>query len=91
MLGKAGPVLGWIFIPPRNDKGQLPPYEGNWPFLRRERDSNPRYVSVNTLSKRARSATLPPLQKIWHKEMDNKIVEQVQFFIIWVYVKIINK
>lgn len=31
------------------------------PPLRRERDSNPRYVSVNTLSKRARSATLPPL------------------------------
>ena len=30
-------------------------------MLRRERDSNPRYVSVNTLSKRARSATLPPL------------------------------
>jgi hypothetical protein len=31
-------------------------------LLRRERDSNPRYVAVNTLSKRARSATLPPLQ-----------------------------
>ena len=29
--------------------------------MRREGDSNPRYVSVNTLSKRARSATLPPL------------------------------
>ncbi len=29
--------------------------------LRREGDSNPRYVAVNTLSRRARSATLPPL------------------------------
>lgn len=27
--------------------------------LRKEGDSNPRYISVNTLSKRARSATLP--------------------------------
>lgn len=34
------------------------------PPLRREGDSNPRYVSVNTLSKRARSATLPPLRFI---------------------------
>ena len=32
-------------------------------FVRREGDSNPRYVSVNTLSKRARSATLPPLHR----------------------------
>lgn len=59
---------------------------------RRERDSNPRYVSVNTLSKRARSATLPPLLKnSGHKEMDNKILEQVQFFIILEYVKNSNK
>ena len=29
---------------------------GQW---RTERDSNPRYLSVNTLSKRARSTTLP--------------------------------
>ena len=36
-------------------------------FLRREGDSNPRYVSVNTLSKRARSATLPPLQLLLSK------------------------
>src|SRR5438045_1201184 len=26
------------------------------------RDSNPRYLSVNTLSRRARSTTLPPIQ-----------------------------
>lgn len=30
---------------------------------RRGRDSNPRYLAVNTLSKRARSATLTPLRK----------------------------
>jgi hypothetical protein len=30
-------------------------------ILRRGRDSNPRYLAVNTLSKRARSATLTPL------------------------------
>ena len=30
--------------------------------LRRERDSNPRYLAVYTLSKRARSATLTPLR-----------------------------
>ena len=29
--------------------------------MRRGRDSNPRYLAVNTLSKRARSATLTPL------------------------------
>ena len=33
--------------------------------MRREGDSNPRYVSVNTLSKRARSTTLPPLHYFW--------------------------
>ena len=31
-------------------------------LLRREGDSNPRYVTVNTLSKRARSTALPPLR-----------------------------
>ena len=31
---------------------------------RRERDSNPRYVSVYTLSRRAPSATRPPLQEV---------------------------
>ena len=39
---------------------------------RRERDSNPRYVAVYTLSRRAPSATRPPLQ-ICHikKERDD--------------------
>ena len=31
---------------------------------RRERDSNPRYVAVYTLSRRAPSATRPPLQVV---------------------------
>src|SRR5207248_909892 len=32
------------------------------PKERMGRDSNPRYLSVNTLSRRARSTTLPPIQ-----------------------------
>ena len=32
--------------------------------LQRERDSNPRYVAIYTLSKRAPSATRPPLNFI---------------------------
>ena len=44
-----------------------------YPLQRREGDSNPRYVSVNTLSKRARSATLPPLRVyiLWAQHRDN--------------------
>lgn len=41
-------------------------------FLRREWDSNPRYLAVNTLSKRARSATLTPLRETGR----NKTIKQ---------------
>jgi hypothetical protein len=37
-------------------------YEGG--VWRREWDSNPRYLAVNTLSKRAPSATRPSLQRV---------------------------
>ena len=42
----------WVLIP------------SSFILLRREGDSNPRYVTVNTLSKRARSTALPPLRKL---------------------------
>ena len=37
------------------------PLSGSIISLQRERDSNPRYVAIYTLSKRAPSATRPPL------------------------------
>jgi hypothetical protein len=43
--------------------------------LRREWDSNPRYLAVNTLSKRARSATLTPLREMRRKyKLSNEIL-----------------
>ena len=35
------------------------------------RDSNPRYLSVNTLSRRARSTTLPPIHRFDWAEIAN--------------------
>ena len=37
-------------------------------FLRRERDSNPRYLSVRRFSRPVQSTTLPPLQKMFLNE-----------------------
>ena len=37
------------------------PISGSILFMQRGRDSNPRYVAIYTLSKRAPSATRPPL------------------------------
>ena len=54
--------------------------------LRREGDSNPRYVSVNTLSKRARSATLPPLRFSileWGRECNEKLQRFIARSLPW--------
>ena len=37
-------------------------------FLRRERDSNPRYLSVRRFSRPVQSTTLPPLQELFFNE-----------------------
>lgn len=37
--------------------------------MRKERDSNPRYVTVNTLSKRAPSTTRPPFHSIYYTQI----------------------
>ena len=37
-------------------------------FLRRERDSNPRYLSVRRFSRPVQSTTLPPLQRLFLNE-----------------------
>ena len=46
---------------------------------RRGRDSNPRYLAVNTLSKRARSATLTPLLKKPTKKWINPFKPSLSF------------
>ena len=46
------------------------PLSGSIISLQRERDSNPRYVAIYTLSKRAPSATRPPLHRVQDKWMN---------------------
>ena len=49
------------------------PLSGSISSLQRERDSNPRYVAIYTLSKRAPSATRPPLYFIKAAKNKKKI------------------
>ena len=49
------------------------PLSGSINSLQRERDSNPRYVAIYTLSKRAPSATRPPLYFIKAAKNKKKI------------------
>ena len=52
-------------------------------MVRRERDSNPRYLAVYTLSRRASSATPAPLLKKAHKEMDKIQILHIGFLSHW--------
>ncbi len=57
----------------RKHQGYKKAINGEHLYWRRGWDSNPRYLAVNTLSKRARSATLPPL-RIQHTKVANQLI-----------------
>ena len=51
-------------------------------FLRRERDSNPRYLSVQRFSRPPQSTTLPSLQNFFWKCFSLKAMQRYGFFLI---------